>query len=110
MSRLEAHGMEVYRNEGCWYCHTQYVRESAVDQALGEPLGPREYAAVSPAMLGAERVGPDLTHVGARFGQDDLLAYLRDPGGTEPRTSMPSYAYLGESDLRALVAYLLSLK
>lgn len=106
LSRLEARGMEIYRGEGCWYCHTQYVRNSATDAAYGEPLDPGAYEGRSPAMLGTERVGPDLTHVASRFGDAQaVLALLR-----KGENSMPPYAYLGEDDLRALAAYLLSLR
>ena len=106
---LEKRGFAVYRSEGCWYCHTQYLRNTQGDVALGEPLGPEAYAEFSPAMLGHERIGPDLLSV--RFiDAADLMAYLRAPGEKERRTAMPSYAYLGEDDLRALAAYLLSLR
>jgi cbb3-type cytochrome oxidase cytochrome c subunit len=110
LSRLEARGMQVYRNEGCWYCHTQYLRSSAADAELGRPLDPDAYLAASPLMLGHERIGPDLTQ-GLRFANAEaLVAYLGKPGSEGYRTSMPSYAYLGEDDLRALAAYLLSLR
>lgn len=110
LSRLEARGMHVYRNEGCWYCHTQYLRSSAADAELGRPLDPEAYLGASPAMLGHERIGPDLTQ-GLSFANSRVLAdYLRQPGTVAYRTSMPSYAYLGEDDLKALAAYLLSLR
>jgi cbb3-type cytochrome oxidase cytochrome c subunit len=104
-------GMVVYRNEGCWYCHTQYTRETAQDKAWGKPLGASAYANQSPALLGLERLGPDLTHLGSRFPDAAALAsFLEDPGEDRPRTSMPQYAYLSERDLRALAAYLLSFR
>ncbi len=110
LSRLEARGMKVYANEGCWYCHTQYVRETAIDAELGKPLGADGYAGASPAMLGNERIGGDLTHGPSFADARTLIAYLRDPGAERFRSSMPSYAYLGEEDLRAIAAYLLALR
>jgi cbb3-type cytochrome oxidase cytochrome c subunit len=110
LSRLERRGMKVYASEGCWYCHTQYLRSSAVDTKLGEPLGPEAYAGASPVMLGHERIGPDLTQGLSFKDAASLIAYLSDPGAEGYRTSMPSYRYLGEDDLRALAAYLLSLR
>ena len=110
LSGLEARGMKIYRNEGCWYCHTQYLRSSATDSELGKPLGPDAYLAASPAMLGHERIGPDLTQGLSFANTKALVAYLSDPAAEGYRTSMPSYAYLGEDDLRALAAYLLSLR
>lgn len=109
LSPLEERGMEVFRGEGCWYCHTQYLRNTATDVELGEPLGPDAYAGLSPAMLGHERIGPDLLTAGFSSAEQ-LTAYLREPGKDGRRTAMPSYAYLGEEDLRALAAYLLSLR
>ncbi|MGH2760006.1 MAG: cbb3-type cytochrome c oxidase subunit II [Actinomycetota bacterium] len=109
LSPLEERGMTVFRSEGCWYCHTQYLRNTAGDVALGEPLGPDAYAGASPAMLGHERIGPDLLTVGFTDAAG-VIAYLREPGKDGRRTAMPSYAYLGEDDLRALAAYLLSLR
>jgi cbb3-type cytochrome oxidase cytochrome c subunit len=110
MSRLEVRGMKVYRNEGCWYCHTQYLRSSSADAKLGDPLDPAAYAGASPVMLGHERIGPDLTQGLSFKDEQSLIDYLSDPGGAAYRTSMPSYRYLGEDDLRALAAYLLSLR
>jgi cbb3-type cytochrome oxidase cytochrome c subunit len=110
LSRLEARGMKVYRSEGCWYCHTQYLRSGAADAELGRPLGADAYLAASPAMLGHERIGPDLTGELSFADAKALMAYLSKPGAKGYRSSMPSYAYLGEDDLRALAAYLLSLR
>lgn len=107
MSELEARGMEVYRNEGCWYCHTQYLRDTAIDRARGLPLDPQAYLGRSPAMFGHERIGPDLTH--ASLDAAALVRFLRDPDA-DMDTLMPSYAYLGADDLRALAAYLRSLR
>lgn len=107
----ERRGFDVYRNEGCWYCHTQDVRSTPVDALYGDPLPAGAYEGRSPAMLGAERIGPDLAHVGRRYrSADDLIAILRDPRAEGRRSSMPSYAYLSEADLEALAAYLLALR
>lgn len=111
LSDQERHGMEVFRSQGCWYCHTQSLRESAVDAAYGQRVTPADIAGLSPAMLGHERIGPDLTERNPRFADaEGLAAYLRDPGREGARTAMPSYAYLGERDLEALAAYLLTLR
>lgn len=108
-AKLEMRGMEVYRNEGCWYCHTQYVRETAVDAELGKPADAEFYDGLSPAMLGTERIGPDLTHFGGVGGdREAVMTFLRDPG--KDSSFRHKFAYLSEGDLRALAAYLLSLK
>lgn len=109
---LEERGMELYRAEGCWYCHTQQVREGArADALLGEPLAPGDDAEQDPALLGQVRIGPDLTHVGSRYGNaDELIALLRDPRAEGRRSQMPSYDHLHPDDLEALAAYLLALR
>ena len=99
LSREEARGMDVYRSEGCWYCHTQHVRETGTDAELGEPLGAEAYVGLSPSMLGLERVGGDLTHL-RPTGSEALIETLEDHG------KGPSYAYLSNDDLKALAAYL----
>ena len=105
-SSLEARGVTVYRNEGCWYCHTQQVRSTPIDAPYGKASTPAAYAGMSPPLVGTERIGPDLAHVGARYGSaDDVMRVL-----TRRRSQMPSYAYLSTNDLRALAAYLFSLK
>jgi cbb3-type cytochrome oxidase cytochrome c subunit len=111
LSSQQQHGMQVFKAEGCWYCHTSYVRETSADKALGKPLSAKDYAGVSPSMLGVERDGPDLTYLHTRFSSaSDLVSYLRDPSSAGDRTFMPSYAYLSDADLEALAAYLLSRK
>lgn len=102
-------GMTVYRTEGCWYCHTQQVRPS--DEGLGEPLAAGDYELQDPSLLGSVRVGPDLTHVGSRYGDaTELTSLLRDPRAGGRHSSMPSYGYLSTEDMQALVDYLLALK
>jgi cbb3-type cytochrome oxidase cytochrome c subunit len=109
LSAQQEHGMRIFKAEGCWYCHTSYVRETVMDKGVGEPLDADAYAGLAPSMLGVERDGPDLTYVHTRFANaEDLAAYLRGPAEGSRRTSMPSYAFLSRTDLEALAAYLLS--
>jgi cbb3-type cytochrome c oxidase subunit II len=111
LNKTEMRGMTIYRNEGCWYCHTQAVRDTPIDELYGEPLKSGVYAGQSPVMLGGERVGPDLTHVGGRYtGAEELMDLLRSPRAEGRTSSMPSYSYLSANDLNALAAYLLALK
>lgn len=106
-----ARGMKVYRNEGCWYCHTQAVRNTPIDDVYGKPLAASAYAELSPVLIGLDRIGPDLTHVGGRYGSaEQLIALLRHPRAEGRDSSMPSYSYLSSKDLEALAAYLLALK
>jgi cbb3-type cytochrome oxidase cytochrome c subunit len=104
---LVRHGMAVYRDEGCWYCHTQETRNTPVDAPYGKPTDASAYKGLSPVMVGFERIGPDLSHVGSRYvSAADLTKLLAHP----PASQMPSYDFLSAKDMRALVAYLASLK
>jgi len=121
---LELRGRLVYQREGCWYCHTQYVRDRPADQT--QNFGPvsvsGDYAYRQPALMGSERTGPDLMWVADRQPSRDWhLLHLYDPQATSPGSIMPRFTWLftGQKDERgipipnedgeALVAYLLSL-
>jgi cytochrome c oxidase subunit 2 len=65
------------------------------------------------------RVGPDLTHFGARTTlgagvaentDAELRRWLRDPNELKPGVLMPSYPNLADAELDALVAYLRGLR
>ncbi len=106
-------GRWVYVREGCVACHTQQVR--AVEARfgvvrgqgdVGEASGPAQYAGQNPVLLGSLRLGPDLSHVGARSQDPNQLRSLLRSGSV----GMPPVRYLSESELSDLVAYLLSLR
>lgn len=101
-------GRTVYLQEGCFYCHTQLVRPIVTDVNLGPVTEASDLGSAFPSTVGVMRLGPDLAHVGSRPIADDafsLSQLLLGEGGF----SHPSYRYLPESDLTALVAYLESL-
>jgi cbb3-type cytochrome oxidase cytochrome c subunit len=98
----EKRGMKIYRSEGCWYCHSQYVRDT---EAVDEPLDPAAYSDRSPSMFGLERIGPDLRG-GPTLTGSALTEFLA--GGKDGHA--PPYGYLSDEDLEALTAYLLSLQ
>ena len=54
--------------------------------------------------------GPELTHVGSGYAADKLAALIHNPLSVNPQASMPAFDKLSDADLRALVAYLLTLK
>jgi cytochrome c oxidase cbb3-type subunit I/II len=111
-------GYAVYLREGCAQCHTQQVRIPegrfgvvARSGDLGEASRLGDYAHLNPTALGTVRIGPDLARVGSRITDpEELLRLLREPHRRTPPGRMPSYAYLSDAELRALVAYLMSLK
>ena len=131
---VEARGRAIYLREGCWYCHTQQVRPPEADIAMihtrgdiGPVSNPGDYVYQSPVFWGTERQGPDLTHVASRivyytkgatgeqvpiYGSDYgwERTHLQNPTALNPGTVMPSFGYLPDDELDALVNYLLTLK
>jgi cytochrome c oxidase cbb3-type subunit I/II len=101
-------GRDVYVREGCGYCHTQAVRPIQTDVGLGAVSIAGDYAHEQPVQLGVARMGPDLMDAGGRGGitADDLT----DPRSDRDWSTMPSYDYLSDSDLEAVVAYVNGLK
>jgi hypothetical protein len=56
---------------------------------------PGDYVFDSPALLGRQRLGPDLHDVGSRLeDQNDVLAHLYQPRAFQASSVMPSYRYL----------------
>jgi len=107
----EAIGRSVYVDQGCYYCHTQQVRAIVPDVGLGPVSVAGDYVHEAPALLGVERLGADLMHIGSRSTSAGVLqSRLVDPRGSRSWSIMPSYGYLSEAELDALAAYLLSLR
>lgn len=98
--RLEgeaALGREIYLQEGCGVCHTQFVRDLPVDAPYGRGSVPGDYALEDPPLLGTQRTGPDLSNVGARQPSDVWnLIHLYNPRAVVPTSVMPSYPWLFE--------------
>lgn len=110
LSELEEMGRQVYIREGCWYCHTQQVRNLSMDvQYYGRVSSPGEYAYDSPVLLGTERTGPDLARIGGVYTDDWHLAHFINPRYVVPASIMPSFSYLSDDELEALIAYVQSL-
>ena len=112
-SGLAHAGEQVYAANGCVYCHTQQVRapESGADLIRGwgtaknevsdKPAQidrrtyPRDYMWQGQVFLGNNRIGADLSNVGARFTDANALyRYLYDPSLLNPHSSMPAYRFL----------------
>ena len=92
---LERLGRGVYIREGCWYCHSQYVRPVAGEDLRWGPVSEAgEYAFDLPQLLSTRRIGPDLTRVGLKYGDDWHYAHLWDPRLVVPDSIMPSFKWL----------------
>ena len=94
----EARGRRVYIREGCWYCHSQYVRPVTNEDLRWGPVSEAgEYAYDLPHLFSTRRIGPDLTRVGLKFGDDWHYAHHWDPRLVVPESIMPSFRWLYRS-------------
>ncbi len=95
-------GEEVYRANGCAYCHTRQVRPMGVGTDLERGWGRRrtvaqDYLQDQPMMPGSLRLGPDLANIGQR--QTNVvwhLLHLYDPRIVSEGSTMPPSRYLFE--------------
>jgi cytochrome c oxidase cbb3-type subunit 2 len=92
---LQRLGRQVYIREGCWYCHSQYVRPVAGEELRWGPLSEAgEYAYDLPHLLSTRRLGPDLSRVGLKYSDDWHYAHHWEPRLTVPDSIMPSFKWL----------------
>jgi cytochrome c oxidase cbb3-type subunit 2 len=108
-------GRETYIREGCYYCHTQQIRDPQNGSDIGRGWGSRrtvarDYIFENPPLLGSSRLGPDLTNVGnaswrnepaddyvLKPAKRDLtwhLIHLYNPRIHVAESIMPPYRYL----------------
>lgn len=102
---LEEEGRRIYIDNGCGYCHTQFVRNIDWGPTAERVAEAGDYVADRPHLLGTERTGPDLSQEGGEHPDDWHLAHFVNPRFTSPESVMPSWAFLGEKRLTALTAY-----
>jgi cytochrome c oxidase cbb3-type subunit I/II len=113
----ELRGREIYAKNGCGYCHSQQVRDLAVDvRRFGPPTLAWETANELPQLWGTRRIGPDLAREGVRRTADWQTVHLYNPRYIVPDSIMPAYAWMfsGGPEFPAeeavdVVAYLQSL-
>ena len=72
-------GQRTFMKQGCYGCHT-----------VGKTGTP---------------IGPDLSHVGAKYRSDYIARWLRDPSYLRPSAHMPTLE-LSDEDIRSLAAFL----
>jgi cytochrome c oxidase cbb3-type subunit 2 len=104
----EEAGHKLYVENGCSYCHSQYIR--IMDWGLGaERIAESgDYVDERPAILGTERTGPDLSQAGGEHPDDWHIAHFINPRFTRPVSLMPSWEFLGMENIRNLTAYVQS--
>jgi cytochrome c oxidase cbb3-type subunit 2 len=97
-------GRDVYLREGCWYCHSQYVRPvTGEDQRWGPVSQVGEYAHDRPHLLSTRRIGPDLTRVGLKYGDAWHYAHHWAPEAVVPDSIMPEFRWLFRTATVAIV-------
>jgi len=99
-SPLELEGRDIYIREGCNVCHSQEVRPFKTEtdryghySLAGEGIYDR------PFLWGSRRIGPDLARVGGKYPPSWHWLHFRNPRDIEPRSNMPSFAFLEEQEL-----------
>ena len=92
---LQQAGRAVYLREGCWYCHSQYVRPVTGETRRWGPISEAgEYAYDVPHLFGTRRIGPDLTRVGLKYGDEWHFAHFWNPRDLTPDSVMSRYRSL----------------
>jgi cbb3-type cytochrome c oxidase subunit II len=109
LTPLEAQGRQIYIQNGCSYCHSQYIRALDWDLGAQRVAQAGDYVTDRPHQLGSARTGPDLSQAGGEHPDDWHLAHFMNPRYTRPESIMPPWAFLGRERIRALVAYKQSL-
>ena len=114
----EEHGRQVYIREGCWYCHSQYIRPVTGESTRWGPVSQAgEYVYDQPHLLSTRRIGPDLFRVGRKYGDGWHKAHHWNPRDVVPDSVMPRFPWLFKpsngkdapelnDDGKALVAYI----
>lgn len=97
-------GKKSFIANGCVACHTQQVRNVAMDKVWGNRPGiAADYAGITrtdfwrntATLMGTERTGPDLTNVGKRQASTAWnLLHLYQPRAVVKKSIMPAYPWL----------------
>ena len=105
----EEAGNRLYVENGCSYCHSQYVRINDWDLGAERIAESGDYVGRNPIILGTERTGPDLSQEGGEHPDDWHAAHFINPRYTRPRSLMPSWEFLGKDSLRLLTVLVQSM-
>lgn len=105
----EEKGRHVYIENGCTYCHSQYIRPQDWGHGAVRIAQAGDYIDDSPHLLGSERTGPDLSQEGGLRPDDWHTAHFMNPRYTRPASVMPQFAFLRNDEREELIAYLQSM-
>ncbi len=94
-------GRDQYIAEGCWHCHSQFVRPvSNEEQRFGAVSYAEEYMneMFLPHLFGTRRVGPDLIREHGKHSNDWHIAHFADPKNVVPTSVMPQYTWFFDGE------------
>ena len=103
----EQRGEDLYKANGCFYCHNQFVRPQ--DWAMGATSANGDFYYTTPNFMGTERTGPSLGQIGGKRPTEWHILHHENPRSVSPSSIMPPFAFLPETDLADLAAYLQNL-
>lgn len=105
----EERGRQLYIDNGCQYCHSQYVRRVDWGPMAERVAQPGDYYRDRPQLLGTERTGPDLSQAGGHHTDDWHVAHFTNPRLTRPESVMPPFLFVGDRGITDLTSYVQSL-
>lgn len=99
-------GEQVYKVEGCWYCHTDQTRTLVQDVVLNggaaypaPPSVANEYIYQYVTFPGTRRIGPDLSRTGVkRPSRDWHRGHFWSPKTASRGTIMPAFKHFFDQD------------
>lgn len=113
LSASAIRGREIYKREGCVYCHSQQVRPVKADEnyaSLGGVSRPGDYYYDRPNFLGTIRTGPDLSNEGRVWAgpeaREYLIGHFKKPREYNENSVMPGFTYLSDQELNDLTDYM----
>jgi len=104
-TQFEEEGRKIYMENGCTYCHSQYIRPEDWGIGAERIAQAGDYIEDSPVLLGSERTGPDLSQEGGEHSDDWHVAHFINPRYTSPESIMPPFEFLSEKEQDYLIEY-----
>jgi len=105
---LIENGENIYKSEGCWYCHTDQTRTLIQDTVLNgsesfpaPPSSANEYIYQEVSFPGTRRIGPDVSRVGIKQPSRDWhRGHFWSPKTASVGSVMPSFQHFFDTDPR----------
>ncbi|MFN0064862.1 MAG: cbb3-type cytochrome c oxidase subunit II [Chlamydiales bacterium] len=99
-------GEDIYRTEGCWYCHTDQTRTLVQDTVLNgsaefpaPPSSANEYIYQKVTFPGTRRIGPDLSRVGIKRPHRDWhISHFWSPKSESKGSIMPAFGHFFDNN------------